>query len=97
MTPYNRFMRSELARIKSENPNISHREAFQMAAKNWKLSDHNPKHKEQDNTTTVNDALDEKKRLDSTENKELKSNQNVDTSNSTTAKDDDANTSPKNV
>ncbi|KAH9298903.1 hypothetical protein KI387_030585, partial [Taxus chinensis] len=32
---YNRFIREEIQRIKSVNPDISHREAFGTAAKNW--------------------------------------------------------------
>ncbi|KAL0807256.1 PREDICTED: protein CRABS CLAW [Brassica oleracea var. oleracea] len=32
---YNRFMRDEIQRIKSANPEIPHREAFSAAAKNW--------------------------------------------------------------
>ncbi|KVI08155.1 putative axial regulator YABBY 2 [Cynara cardunculus var. scolymus] len=32
---YNRFIKEEIKRIKASNPEISHREAFSMAAKNW--------------------------------------------------------------
>ncbi|CAM0905378.1 unnamed protein product [Alopecurus aequalis] len=32
---YNRFIKEEIQRIKSCNPEISHREAFSTAAKNW--------------------------------------------------------------
>ncbi|KAK4762668.1 hypothetical protein SAY86_008436 [Trapa natans] len=32
---YNRFIKEEIQRIKASNPDISHREAFSMAAKNW--------------------------------------------------------------
>ncbi|XP_006348666.1 protein CRABS CLAW [Solanum tuberosum] len=32
---YNRFMKEEIQRIKAENPEIPHREAFSAAAKNW--------------------------------------------------------------
>lgn len=32
---YNRFIKEEIQRIKSSNPEISHREAFSAAAKNW--------------------------------------------------------------
>ncbi|GJW49577.1 axial regulator YABBY 5-like protein [Tanacetum coccineum] len=32
---YNRFIREEIQRIKANNPDISHREAFSTAAKNW--------------------------------------------------------------
>ncbi|RZC58457.1 hypothetical protein C5167_005756 [Papaver somniferum] len=32
---YNRFMKEEIQRIKTANPEIPHREAFSSAAKNW--------------------------------------------------------------
>ncbi|KAL6974186.1 Axial regulator YABBY 5 [Sarracenia purpurea var. burkii] len=32
---YNQFIKEEIQRIKTNNPNISHREAFSTAAKNW--------------------------------------------------------------
>ncbi|KMT08900.1 hypothetical protein BVRB_6g136200 [Beta vulgaris subsp. vulgaris] len=32
---YNRFMKEEIQRIKTANPEIPHREAFSTAAKNW--------------------------------------------------------------
>ncbi|XP_019458041.1 PREDICTED: axial regulator YABBY 5-like isoform X2 [Lupinus angustifolius] len=32
---YNRFIKDEIQRIKASNPDISHREAFSAAAKNW--------------------------------------------------------------
>ncbi|KAI3693270.1 hypothetical protein L6452_33103 [Arctium lappa] len=32
---YNRFIKEEIQRIKAGNPDISHREAFSAAAKNW--------------------------------------------------------------
>ncbi|GFP97176.1 putative axial regulator yabby 2 [Phtheirospermum japonicum] len=32
---YNRFIKEEIQRIKASNPQISHREAFSAAAKNW--------------------------------------------------------------
>ncbi|XP_017234120.1 protein YABBY 4 [Daucus carota subsp. sativus] len=32
---YNRFIKDEIQRIKAGNPDISHREAFSTAAKNW--------------------------------------------------------------
>ncbi|XP_074571424.1 protein YABBY 2-like [Curcuma longa] len=32
---YNRFIREEIQRIKANNPDISHKEAFGAAAKNW--------------------------------------------------------------
>ncbi|MBS2599792.1 hypothetical protein KFY57_27105, partial [Salmonella enterica subsp. enterica serovar Typhimurium] len=32
---YNQFIKEEIQRIKASNPEISHREAFSTAAKNW--------------------------------------------------------------
>lgn len=32
---YNRFIKEEIQRLKATNPDISHREAFSAAAKNW--------------------------------------------------------------
>ncbi|KAI9170319.1 hypothetical protein LWI28_026088 [Acer negundo] len=32
---YNRFIKEEIRRLKAENPNIAHKEAFSTAAKNW--------------------------------------------------------------
>lgn len=32
---YNRFIKEEIQRIKTSNPDMSHREAFSTAAKNW--------------------------------------------------------------
>ncbi|KAL5216841.1 hypothetical protein ABZP36_008242 [Zizania latifolia] len=32
---YNRFIKDEIQRIKASNPDITHREAFSAAAKNW--------------------------------------------------------------
>nr|XP_018679439.1 PREDICTED: protein YABBY 2-like isoform X2 [Musa acuminata subsp. malaccensis] len=32
---YNRFIKEEIQRLKAKNPNISHKEAFSTAAKNW--------------------------------------------------------------
>ncbi|KAJ0981948.1 hypothetical protein J5N97_010203 [Dioscorea zingiberensis] len=36
---YNRFMKEEIQRIKAAKPDIPHREAFSMAAKNWAKCD----------------------------------------------------------
>ncbi|OMO80138.1 YABBY protein [Corchorus olitorius] len=32
---YNRFIKEEIRRLKAQNPNIPHKEAFSTAAKNW--------------------------------------------------------------
>ncbi|CAL9083472.1 Drooping leaf [Musa troglodytarum] len=36
---YNRFMKEEIQRLKAAKPDIPHREAFSMAAKNWAKCD----------------------------------------------------------
>merc|ERR1719409_1348800 len=39
---YNLFMKTEVARIKQVQPDLSHKEAFKEAARNWGVSDQNP-------------------------------------------------------
>ncbi|CAG8548197.1 21405_t:CDS:2 [Gigaspora rosea] len=43
LSPYNKFMKTELAKVKTENPTLNHKEAFKMAAQRWKDSAENPK------------------------------------------------------
>ncbi|KAI8615625.1 yabby protein-domain-containing protein [Chytriomyces sp. MP71] len=38
---YNLFMKTELPRVKAENPELTHKEAFKIAAGNWKDSSDN--------------------------------------------------------
>ncbi|KAI8380396.1 hypothetical protein BD560DRAFT_388139 [Blakeslea trispora] len=45
LSPYNNFMKEELAKIKKDNEGISHKDAFKMAAQNWAKSSDNPKNK----------------------------------------------------
>eukprot|EP00658_Telonema_sp_P-2_P020934 TRINITY_DN1830_c0_g1_i10.p1 TRINITY_DN1830_c0_g1~~TRINITY_DN1830_c0_g1_i10.p1 ORF type:complete len:180 (+),score=81.90 TRINITY_DN1830_c0_g1_i10:46-540(+) len=42
-TAYNNFMKAELAKIKNENSDMHHREAFKIAAARWAESSENPK------------------------------------------------------
>ena len=35
---YNLFMKSEIAKVKSSKPSLSHKEAFSIAAANWSKS-----------------------------------------------------------
>ncbi len=42
-SPYNLFMKSEMAKLKKEHPNMPHKELFTKAASNWKNSPSNPK------------------------------------------------------
>ena len=39
------FMKSEISRLKAVNPELEHRAAFTLAAKNWGESKENPKNK----------------------------------------------------
>ncbi|GJJ10034.1 hypothetical protein Clacol_004260 [Clathrus columnatus] len=40
---YNKFVQQELARLKADDPSMSHTERFKLAAQNWKKSKENPK------------------------------------------------------
>ncbi|OMJ26777.1 putative axial regulator YABBY 2 [Smittium culicis] len=42
LSAYNLFMRTELSRVKVTNPTVSHKDAFKLAALNWKSSEQNP-------------------------------------------------------
>ncbi|KAJ2501264.1 hypothetical protein GGH96_002069 [Coemansia sp. RSA 1972] len=43
ISPYNKFMKTELAKVKQTNPGIAHKDAFKMAAQNWGTAPENPK------------------------------------------------------
>ncbi|TFK77546.1 hypothetical protein BDN72DRAFT_754236, partial [Pluteus cervinus] len=43
LTAFNKFMQSEMARLKDAEPDISHKERFKLATSNWKTSGQNPK------------------------------------------------------
>ncbi|KAI0274952.1 hypothetical protein BC834DRAFT_850481 [Gloeopeniophorella convolvens] len=43
LTAYNKFMQTEMARLKEDEPDISHQERFKLATANWKTSRDNPK------------------------------------------------------
>ncbi|CEG80458.1 hypothetical protein CU097_015883 [Rhizopus azygosporus] len=53
MSPYNNFMKTELAKVKKENPDIAHKDAFKKAAENWKNAKENPKNKKDDKETAA--------------------------------------------
>eukprot|EP00341_Mesodinium_pulex_P009485 CAMPEP_0116932232 /NCGR_PEP_ID=MMETSP0467-20121206/28307_1 /TAXON_ID=283647 /ORGANISM="Mesodinium pulex, Strain SPMC105" /LENGTH=68 /DNA_ID=CAMNT_0004612859 /DNA_START=36 /DNA_END=242 /DNA_ORIENTATION=- len=42
---YNQFMKSEIAKVKKANASLDHKEAFKVAAGNWKTSKENPANK----------------------------------------------------
>ncbi|KAF9095533.1 hypothetical protein BGX23_000388 [Mortierella sp. AD031] len=43
MSAYNAFMKDELPKYKTKNPNVDHKEAFKHVASLWKTSPLNPK------------------------------------------------------
>ncbi|TFK41894.1 hypothetical protein BDQ12DRAFT_677341 [Crucibulum laeve] len=43
LTAFNKFMQSEMARLKEEEPDIPHKERFKLATSNWKTAKENPK------------------------------------------------------
>ncbi|KAK4519596.1 uncharacterized protein ATC70_009833 [Mucor velutinosus] len=48
MSPYNQFMKTELAKVKEANAGITHKDAFKLAAQNWSKAPENPKNKKED-------------------------------------------------
>ncbi|OMH84624.1 Protein YABBY 2 [Zancudomyces culisetae] len=42
LSPYNKFMKTELQKVKEKNSSLSHKDAFKLAASNWKTSPDNP-------------------------------------------------------
>jgi len=38
LTPFNKFMQQELARLKEDKPDITHQERFKLATSNWKTA-----------------------------------------------------------
>ncbi|KAK0522977.1 hypothetical protein OC834_006074 [Tilletia horrida] len=42
-SPYNVYMKSALAKLKVEKPDIDHKARFKLAAENWKNDPSNPK------------------------------------------------------
>ena len=42
LSAYNVFMKSEVAKVKNEHPQLPHREAFKLAAERWQASPMNP-------------------------------------------------------
>jgi hypothetical protein len=42
---YNTFMKTEIAKVKKAQPSLDHKEAFKVAAANWKTSKENPANK----------------------------------------------------
>ncbi|EGO31073.1 hypothetical protein SERLADRAFT_444644 [Serpula lacrymans var. lacrymans S7.9] len=43
LSAFNKFMQSEMARLKETEPQASHQERFKQATSNWKTAKENPK------------------------------------------------------
>ncbi|KAF9933891.1 hypothetical protein FBU30_004059 [Linnemannia zychae] len=43
LSAYNKFMKAELAKVKTEKPSLNHKEAFKEVAARWKSAPENPK------------------------------------------------------
>ncbi|TFY71180.1 hypothetical protein EVG20_g1829 [Dentipellis fragilis] len=43
LTAYNKFMQTEMARLKDDQPDITHQDRFKLATANWKTAKENPK------------------------------------------------------
>ncbi|KAG7099790.1 hypothetical protein E1B28_001602 [Marasmius oreades] len=43
LTPFNKFIKQELTRLKEAEPDISHQERFKLATANWKTAPENPR------------------------------------------------------
>ncbi|KAG0328035.1 hypothetical protein BGZ99_006387 [Dissophora globulifera] len=54
LSPYNKFMKTELAKVKAEKPTLNHREAFKEVASRWKDSAENPKNANNNNSNEQN-------------------------------------------
>ncbi|KZO92748.1 hypothetical protein CALVIDRAFT_567050 [Calocera viscosa TUFC12733] len=44
-SPYNVFMKNELAKLKEKHPDMPHKERFKTAASSWATAKENPKNK----------------------------------------------------
>ncbi|CAO3608926.1 unnamed protein product [Mucor fragilis] len=43
VSAYNSFIKTEIAKVKRDNPDMAHKDAFKKAASNWSSSPENPK------------------------------------------------------
>ncbi|KAL4269181.1 YABBY family protein [Pleurotus pulmonarius] len=43
LSAFNKFMQTEMARLKEDEPDMPHQERFKLATKNWKDAKENPK------------------------------------------------------
>ncbi|KAG6911333.1 hypothetical protein DXG01_001004 [Tephrocybe rancida] len=42
LTAFNKFMQTEMARLREDEPDISHKDRFKQATANWKTAKENP-------------------------------------------------------
>ncbi|KAF9469738.1 hypothetical protein BDZ94DRAFT_1243148 [Collybia nuda] len=42
LTAFNKFMQTEMARLKEDQPDITHKERFKLATSNWRTAKENP-------------------------------------------------------
>ncbi|KAG2350928.1 hypothetical protein BDR05DRAFT_900454 [Suillus weaverae] len=43
LSAFNKFMQTEMARLKEEEPDMSHQDRFKLATSNWKTAKENPR------------------------------------------------------
>ncbi|KAH0837938.1 hypothetical protein J3R83DRAFT_6172 [Lanmaoa asiatica] len=43
LSAFNKFMQSEMARLKQSDPDMPHQERFKLATSNWKKAKENPR------------------------------------------------------
>jgi hypothetical protein len=43
LSAFNKFMQSEMARLKESDPDMPHQERFKLATSNWKKAKENPR------------------------------------------------------
>ncbi|KAF1798091.1 yabby protein [Mucor lusitanicus] len=43
VSAYNSFIKTEIAKVKKDNPDMAHKDVFKKAASNWSHSPENPK------------------------------------------------------
>ncbi|KAG1886033.1 hypothetical protein F4604DRAFT_1724227 [Suillus subluteus] len=43
LSAFNKFMQTEMARLKEDEPDMSHQDRFKLATSNWKKAKENPR------------------------------------------------------
>ncbi|KAG0007352.1 hypothetical protein BGZ80_004756 [Entomortierella chlamydospora] len=59
LSPYNKFMKAELAKVKAEKPSLGHKEAFKEVASRWKDAPENPKNAKTSQTVPIIPDIDD--------------------------------------